>query len=217
MPTAVIWTSPSPIAATMLSRSSSLSSTTSSSLTPRSTKPLMLAKASSSDLLAHRLLQEGERPQPHPALPAVVDRDDVDGDVAGGRVVLQAVEDHPAVHVGQPQVERDGGGLELPGQLQRRLALGGDHRLEAQLVGLVEQDARRTGARARRSGGRGRRARSRRGGRRRPRPSERDTGPASRTDRSRPDGPADRGRAVMLESPGGPGPAGDRHVDRAGR
>ena len=102
-------------------RSISLSSTIRRFLTCRSRKVLMPAKASSSDCLAHRLLQEGEGPQLHPALPAVVNGDDVDGDVAGARVVLQAVEDHPAVHVGQPQVKCDGGGLQLDAPAPRRL------------------------------------------------------------------------------------------------
>ena len=43
-------------------------------------------------------------------------RDDVDGDVAGGRVVLEPVEHAPAVDVGQADVERDGAGLDLAGQ-----------------------------------------------------------------------------------------------------
>ena len=95
------------------SRSSSLSSTTRSFLTRRSTKPLMPAKASSSDCWLTGFFRKAKAPSFMPALPAVVDRDDVDGDVAGARVVLEAVEDHPAVHVGQPEVERDGVGLEL--------------------------------------------------------------------------------------------------------
>ena len=42
-------------------------------------------KASSSDSTAHRLIQEREGPEFLPALPTVVDGDDVDGDVAGAR------------------------------------------------------------------------------------------------------------------------------------
>ena len=100
----------------MLPRSSSLSSTTSRFATARSTKLLMLLKASSSDCRLTGFFRKAKAPSLQPALPAVVDGDDVDGDVAGARVVLQAVEDHPAVHVGQPEVERDGVGLELVGQ-----------------------------------------------------------------------------------------------------
>ena len=82
----------------------------------------MPAKASSSALPGHGLLQEGEGPQLHPPLPTVVDGDDVDRDVAGARVVLQAVQDDPAVHVRQAQVERDGRRPEFVRQLQRHLA-----------------------------------------------------------------------------------------------
>ena len=44
---------------------------------------------------------------------------------------------------GQEQVERDGGGLELVGQLERRRAEGRDQPLEALLAGRVEQEARK--------------------------------------------------------------------------
>ena len=103
-------------------------------------------------LLAHGLLEEGKRPQPDPALPAIVHRDHVDGDVAGGRVVLQAVQHDPAVHVGQEEVQGDRGRPDLPGNLEGRLPFRDDHALEAQLVGLVQEDGRRIGGRARRSG-----------------------------------------------------------------
>ena len=124
----------------MLARSISLSSTISRLLDPPFEEALDAGEGVVQRLLAHRLLQEGEGPELQPALPAVVDRDDVDGDVPGARVVLEAVEDDPAVHVGQAQVERDGVGLQLVRQLQGRLAVRGDHGLEAHLVRLVEQD-----------------------------------------------------------------------------
>ena len=66
-------------------------------------------------LLGGRLGEEVDGAEPEAALPVLVDRDDVDRDVAGGRVVLEPVEDGPAVRVGQPEVERDGGGLVLAG------------------------------------------------------------------------------------------------------
>ena len=46
-----------------------------------------------------RLLEEAEGAGPHAALALVVDRDDVDRHVAGALVVLQEVEQRPAVHV----------------------------------------------------------------------------------------------------------------------
>ena len=69
--------------------------------------------------LGGRLGQEVDGAQPEPALPVLLHRDDVHRDVAGGRVVLQPVEDGPAIGIGKPQIERDRGGLVLPGQRQR--------------------------------------------------------------------------------------------------
>ncbi len=91
-------------------------------------------------LLVDRLLRSGEGTPLDAAAPALVARDDVDGDVAGARVVLQAVQNHPAGHVRQAQVERDGIGLRGLRQLERHLAPRGDQALEAELVGHFQQD-----------------------------------------------------------------------------
>ena len=63
------------------------------------------------------------------------------GNVARGRVELELVEHRPAEHVGQEDVERDGGGVELPGQGQAHRALGGDDALEALVARQAQQDA----------------------------------------------------------------------------
>ena len=57
-------------------------------------------------------------------------------------VVLEAIEDRPAVGVGQPQVERDGGGLVLAREREARVALERDDDLEAARARRVAQDAR---------------------------------------------------------------------------
>ena len=67
--------------------------------------------------------------------------DDLHRDVARGRVELELVEHRPAEHVGQEDIERDGRGVELPGQGQAQRALGGDDALEALVARQAEQDA----------------------------------------------------------------------------
>ena len=66
--------------------------------------------------------------------------DQEDGDVAHLGVVLQAVEQPPAVEVGQAHVERDGVGPELPGGAEPVRPPGGDHDLEPVLAAEVGQD-----------------------------------------------------------------------------
>ena len=60
--------------------------------------------------------------------------------MAGARVVLQAVQNDPAGHVRQSEVERDRGRVCRLCQLERHLAPRGDQTLEAHLVGHLEQD-----------------------------------------------------------------------------
>ncbi len=55
-------------------------------------------------------------------------------------VVLEPVEQPPAVEVGQPHVERDGVGPELPGGAERVRPPGRDHDLEPVLAAEVGQD-----------------------------------------------------------------------------
>ena len=70
----------------------------------------------------------------------------MDRDVPRADVVLEAVEDHPAVHVGQADVQRDGVRLVLaapgPGPRRRR----GDQPLKPCSRGQVEQDAGEPGS-----------------------------------------------------------------------
>ena len=93
-------------------------------------------------LLGHGLLQEGQGPLLQAALTALGGGDDVDGDVAGLRVVLEAVEDRPPVHHRELDVEDDGVGRLLAGHGQAHVALQGDEAPEALLAGQVEQEPR---------------------------------------------------------------------------
>ena len=68
---------------------------------------------------------------------------DRDGNVPRRRIVLQPMQDPPAVDIGQEQIERDGGRLELVGKLQRRDALRCDDSLEALFARRVEQESRK--------------------------------------------------------------------------
>ena len=107
VPTAVVCTSPPPISSTML-RCARLVVLDHQQALHRPVDELVQRRERLAQrLLRGRLGQEVEGAEPEAALPVLVHRDDVDRDVAGGRVVLEPVEDGPAVHVGQAEVERD--------------------------------------------------------------------------------------------------------------
>ena len=80
----------------------------------------MLAKASSSDFLLTGFLRKAKAPSFIPRCQLSSTEMTWTGMWRVHRVVLEAVEDDPAVHVGQPQVERDGVRPDLVGQLQGR-------------------------------------------------------------------------------------------------
>src|ERR1700687_1184641 len=75
-------------------------------------------------------------------LPVFVQRDDLNRNVSGQRVVLQLTEHRPAQHIGQEHIERHRGGLELLGEIQRLGTAGGDQDLETLVASQVYQDAR---------------------------------------------------------------------------
>ena len=62
--------------------------------------------------LIRGLLQVGDGARSRPRRSSSDRRDDVHRDVPGVRIVFQLIEHHPAVHVGQAQVEGDGVGLQ---------------------------------------------------------------------------------------------------------
>ena len=75
-------------------------------------------------------------------LSLLLHRDDLHGDVARDRIELELVQDRPAEHVRQEDIERDRGGPDLPRQGQRVRALVRDDALEAVVAREAEQDSR---------------------------------------------------------------------------
>ncbi len=65
----------------------------------------------------------------------------MNGNVAGGRIVLQAVQDRPAGDIGKIDIQGDGAGLEFARQRHGAAAAQGDQRFQAMLVGQIYQDA----------------------------------------------------------------------------
>ncbi len=89
-----------------------------------------------------RLVDEGEGAARQRMLAVFVERDDLHRDVPRQRIVLELAQHRPAEHVGQEDVERDGGRLELLGEIQRLRAARRDQHLEALVAGEVDQHAR---------------------------------------------------------------------------
>ena len=79
-----------------------------------------------------RLLDEiGERTVRQAVLPLLFQSDDLDRDVARHGIELELIEHRPAEHIGQEDIERDGGRLVLTGKRKRRCSAGTDDALEA--------------------------------------------------------------------------------------
>ena len=91
-------------------------------------------------VLRDRFFEIGYGSQSQAAAAILDSGDDMNGNVARFRVVLQPVEDGPAGHVGQVDVERDGAGLELAGQRQRRVAAESDQGPNAPFPRKVEKN-----------------------------------------------------------------------------
>ena len=103
---------------------------------------LIRSNACSRSSVVRRLDEVRERAVRQAVLPLLLDREHLHRDVARRRIELQVVEHRPAEHVGQEDVERDGGRQVLARQRQRRLAAVGDDALEALVAREAEQDAR---------------------------------------------------------------------------
>ena len=90
-----------------------------------------------------RLLDEiGERTVREAVLPLLFQGDDLDRYVTRDGIELELIEHRPAEHVGQEDIERDGGGLVLTGERKRRRSAGTDDALETLVPRQTEQDAR---------------------------------------------------------------------------
>src|SRR5579885_2162124 len=92
-------------------------------------------------VLGHGLFQVRHGAEGQAAPPVLVAGNDVNRDVAGHRIVLQAVEDRPPRHVRQRDIESNGAGLEFAGQAEGRSAAKRHQHLDAALVGQLDQDA----------------------------------------------------------------------------
>ncbi len=88
-----------------------------------------------------RLFEVGHRAQRQATPPVLVSGNNVDRDVARGRIMLQTIENRPARHIRQADVERDRAGLEFPRQRKRRAAAQCHQRLQVMLVREIKQDA----------------------------------------------------------------------------
>ena len=74
-------------------------------------------------------------------LPIFIQSDDLHGNMAGCRVLLELAQHRPAQHVRQEHIQRDRGGLILARQRQSVGAALGDQHLEAVVVRQVHQHA----------------------------------------------------------------------------
>ena len=109
-----------PSRARMLTCSAGSSSTT-SRRRRRGEAELLDARERGLQALGRRRLgDEAERPARQAMLAIFVQGDDLNRNVPRRRVLLQLAEHRPAQHIGQEDIQRDGGGLELLRQFQRR-------------------------------------------------------------------------------------------------
>ena len=66
--------------------------------------------------------------------------DDLHGNMAGGQIVFEAIENAPSVDIGEIDIERDGCRDKLPGHLQCGRSARGDNGLEIIFMGHIEQE-----------------------------------------------------------------------------
>ena len=92
-------------------------------------------------VLGHRLLEVRHSSEGQSTAAIFIAADDVHGDMTRGGVMLEAVENRPAGHVGQIDIERDSARGKLACQCQRGAATQGDEDLDAAVVRKVEEDA----------------------------------------------------------------------------
>jgi hypothetical protein len=85
---------------------------------------------------------EGEGAARQAVLAVLVEGEDLHGDVARRRVLLELAQHRPAQHVRQEHVERDGARLILAREHERVAAARRDQHLEARIMGEVGHDAR---------------------------------------------------------------------------
>ncbi len=92
-----------------------------------------------------RLGQEREGATGQPVLAIFVEGDDLHRNMAGRGILLELAQHRPAEHVGQKNIERDGGRPVLVRELERFGATHRDDHLEPLVVGEIDQNARIVG------------------------------------------------------------------------
>ena len=95
------------------------------------------------EILPRRRLDEaGKRAMQQPVQPPFFNREHLHRDVTHRRILLEIVEDGPAQHIGQEDVQRDGGRPILSCHRQRHLPTVGDDAFESLGAHQFEEEAR---------------------------------------------------------------------------
>jgi hypothetical protein len=75
-------------------------------------------------------------------VPVFIERQHLHWNMTCAGILLQVVQDRPAQHVGQENIERYCGGVELPHQREGLRPAGGHQNLETLIAGQITQDPR---------------------------------------------------------------------------
>ena len=126
----------------MLNCSAGLSSTTSKRLRRGVVYSLMRVKAAPSPSGVVGLVTKGEGPARQAVMPVFIQRQHLDRDVPGGRILFQMIEHRPAQHVGQEDIQRYRCGMEFAGQGQGFCAIHRDQHLESRVARQIAQHPR---------------------------------------------------------------------------
>ncbi len=125
----------------MLNCSAGLSSTINSRLRRGIAYSLMRVKTVPSSSEVVGLVTKENAPRDKAVVAVFIERQHLNRNVPGGRILLQVVEHRPAQHVRKENIERNGGRVEFAGQSKRFRAASGHQDLETVIVGQIAQDA----------------------------------------------------------------------------
>ena len=89
-----------------------------------------------------RLGENADRADADAAIVFIIGRDDLDRNMPRGDFILEAIENAPAVHIGEIDVQGDRGGMKFPRHGHGGSAAHGDDRLKAVLVRHIHQEPR---------------------------------------------------------------------------
>ena len=102
----------------------------------------MREMADSSSFGARRLGDEGKCSSRQAMMPVFIERQHLHRNVARSRVLFQVIENGPAQHVGQEDVERNRSGMEFARQCERFRAAQCDQNLESLIAREIAQHPR---------------------------------------------------------------------------